>query len=826
MKPGKLIFAAFLLMPLTINAVQDSGLQVHYTFESNGAVVIDQSGNHYDAQLMNQAAVRALGTVQVLDLGDQNGYLDMGTALGALIAGLEDFSITTAIYIDESSNITGNGNFVWAFSTSPACGQSSGKYIAYRVNRQRYALSTGGYSNEVAAVETGTASPKGKWYQLTYTQQGTKGSLYIDSAVVKSSTTIVYSPKDIGQMTDYNWIGRPHFSSDAYLKKAMLSDFRIYNRALAQEEIKAISAQIKALNTAMNLEILRAARQKLSLEDTTDISSDLQLPLSTGGEVVINWNSSHPEIISNQGKVVRPAVGSDTAMVVLTASLIKGSDTLCKSFQISVLPYFSPEISVQRDLEALPFSTVENRVKYKLHLPAAGAEGSSLSWVSDNTDYLSHEGDLVQQPQAGEPDVVLNLQVTARKAEAEASRTFVVRIPAELKYYAYLFAYFTGNTGSQEAIRFALGFDGYHYKALNNNNPIISSEEISRMGGVRDPHILRGIDDTTFYMVVTDMKSALGWSSNHGIVMLRSNDLLNWNHTAVDIAAEFEEFSSINRAWAPQTIYDQNAGKYMLYWSMRSGSAIDVIHYAYANDEFNGIASVPKVLYNSPDATACIDGDIIYKDGNYHLFYKNEGTGNGIKKALSDYVNGPFEQLNNNYYQQTSSAVEGSCVFKLYDSDSYILMYDVYTSGRYEFTTSNDLENFSVVSDISMDFTPRHGTVIPVTQDEARRLVEKWGYGFDPIPEDTTNALSLVPAEQDLVLWPLPVKGLLYFGLNDGNRQLQTTELLVTSPDGREWMRFAHFEDNSLDCSMLPPGVYILRLKTGQTDHRAVFIKK
>ncbi|MDD4431776.1 MAG: hypothetical protein PHF61_10300, partial [Bacteroidales bacterium] len=746
MKPGTLLWTVVLCLSVILNMqAQDHSLQLHYTFNTSTNQVPDMSANHYDAQLMNQAGIRTLDTVQVLDLGDQNGYLDMGTSVGALIAGLEDFSITTAIYIDESSNITGNGNFVWVFSTSPACGQYTGKYIAYRVNRQRYALSTGGYNNEVAAVETGAASRKGSWYQLTYTQRGSKGSLYIDSTEVRSSSSLAYTPKDIGQATEYNWIGRPHFSSDAYLKNTLISDFRIYNRALSVEEIKALSGQISGLNAAMNLELLKEAWQKLSLADTTDITSDIQLPLSAAGEVVVSWTSSHPEIISNQGKVERPAAGSDTARVVLRASLSKGSDTLYKSFEITVLPFFSPEISIQRDLEALPFSKAENTVKYKLHLPSAGAEGSSLSWISDNTAYLSHEGDLLQQPGAGEADVLLNLQVTARKEQAEDSSTFVIRIPAELKYYAYLFSYFTGNSGSQEAIRFALSFDGYNYKALNNNNPIISSEEISQMGGVRDPHILRGIDDTTFYMVVTDMKSALGWNSNHGIVMLKSNDLLNWDYSAVDIAAEFDEFSSINRAWAPQTIYDQNAGKYMLYWSMRSGSDIDVIHYAYANEEFNSLATVPKVLYHSPDATACIDGDIIYKEGKYHMFYKNEGTGNGIKKAVSDYVNRDYQQYSNQYYQQTSSAVEGSCVFKLYDSDTYILMYDVYTSGRYEFTTSSDLENFSVKSGISMDFTPRHGTVIPITRDETRRLVEQWGYGFDPIPEDTTTALSLVP---------------------------------------------------------------------------------
>ena len=825
MKAANFILTAFLmLLPPAAKAIQDSSLQVHYTFLNEGFTVSDQSGNAYHGQLKNQAVVRSIGTAQVLDLGDRNGYLDMGTDVGTLIAGLEDFSITTAIYIDEKSNITGNGHFVWAFSTSPACGQYTGKYIAYRVNRQRYALSTGGYANEVVALETGTASIKGKWYQLTYTQQGSKGSLYFDSTLVRSSSNLVYLPKDLGQATNYNWIGRPHFNGDSYLKKAMLSDFRIYNRALSQEEIRELSGQIAGLNAAMNLEILTEAHQKLRLKDTAEITQDLELPLSLPGDVSVSWTSSQPDVISREGKVTRPAAGSDTATVVLTASLSRGGDTLFKNFEITVLPFFIPEISVQRDLEALLFSEEENIVKYKLHLPLSGAEGSSLSWHSGNTAYLSHEGDLLQQPAAGEPDVVLNLQVTASKDEAQDSRTFVVRIPAELHYYAYLFAYFTGNSGSQEAIRFALSFDGYNYKALNNNNPIISSEEISRMGGVRDPHILRGIDDTTFYMVVTDMKSALGWNSNHGIVMLKSGDLVKWDHTAVDIAEEFEEFSTINRAWAPQTIYDQNAGKYMLYWSMRSGSDIDVIHYAYANEEFNALATVPKVLYHSPDATACIDGDIVYKDGTYYMFYKNEGTGNGIKKAVSEYVNSGWQQYSSKYYQQTSSAVEGSCVFKLYDSDTYILMYDVYTSGRYEFTTSTDLENFRVIGGVSMNFSPRHGTVIPVTRNEARRLVEKWGYGFEPIPEDTTSALSPVPAGEELVLWPLPTRDLLHFELN-GSAGSQETELQVTGPDGRIWLRELKNDNKPLDCSFLPAGYYILQLRTENSTHRAVFFR-
>ncbi|MHB9141975.1 MAG: hypothetical protein ACYC25_08890, partial [Paludibacter sp.] len=49
-------------------------------------------------------------------------------------------------------------------------------------------------------------------------------------------------------------------------------------------------------------------------------------------------------------------------------------------------------------------------------------------------------------------------------------------------YCAYLFVYFTGNRKDEEQIRFALSDDGYNYKALNNNQPVISFKAISLTG--------------------------------------------------------------------------------------------------------------------------------------------------------------------------------------------------------------------------------------------------------------------------------------------------------------------------------------------------------
>ncbi len=295
------------------------------------------------------------------------------------------------------------------------------------------------------------------------------------------------------------------------------------------------------------------------------------------------------------------------------------------------------------------------------------------------------------------------------------------------KYNAYLFTYFTGNAKADESIHFAISTDGYHFRALNSDRPVISSAEISSTGGVRDPHILRSADGKTFYMVVTDMVSANGWNSNRAMVLLRSTDLVNWTSSVVNMQKRFPGNEELLRVWAPQTIYDPQVKKYMVYWSMKHGKGPDIIYYAYANKDFTDLETTPKQLFFSPTNGSCIDGDIVFKNGKYHLFFKTEGEGAGIKIAVSDQLTKGYV-LRDKYVQQTKDPVEGAGVFKLNTGDEYILMYDVYTKGRYQFTKTKDLEHFTVIDqDMSMDFHPRHGTVMPITTAEAERLVMKWG---------------------------------------------------------------------------------------------------
>jgi arabinoxylan arabinofuranohydrolase len=326
------------------------------------------------------------------------------------------------------------------------------------------------------------------------------------------------------------------------------------------------------------------------------------------------------------------------------------------------------------------------------------------------------------------------------QADAQVQRKMDVN-----KTSAYLFTYFTGNKGG-EAIRFALSNDGYHYRALNQNQPVLESAKISATGGVRDPHILRGEDGKTFYMVATDMNTEkYGWNTpDSGMVLMKSKDLINWTSHVVNVPALFSAFSRVNRVWAPQTIYDPQQKKYMIYWSMREGTEADKIYYAYANKDFTGLETIPKQLFFKADGGACIDGDIVYKNGRYHLFFKTEGSGAGIKIAVSNQLTRGYVLIDK-YVQQTASPVEGSGTFKLNNSEDYILMYDRYTEGKYQFTRSTDLVNFKAIDDeISMNFRPRHGTVLPVTTAEAKVLASHWMNADDMVLASNAKAVKKI----------------------------------------------------------------------------------
>ena len=352
-------------------------------------------------------------------------------------------------------------------------------------------------------------------------------------------------------------------------------------------------------------------------------------------------------------------------------------------------------------------------------------------------------------------------------------RTFLLMMLLGL-IAGYLFAYFegSGDQNLMEQLRFAVSEDAQNWYALNGNRPIIASDSISESGGIRDPHILRG-EDGCYYIVATDMHTydpKQGWGANPGIVLLKSKDLVNWTHAKINLAKDWSKnFGDAYWVWAPQTIYDRKARKYMIYFTLQRNDRKTLItYYAYANKDFTAFESEPKVLFSAKYGS--IDADIIEKDGVFHLFYKGNTKDengkeikNGIQQATSKKLTGPykedFEYLD--AYAGTRTHVEGSGVFQLNNSEDWILMYDLYSSGRYEFQRSKDLKTFTKEPEsFRKDFFPRHGTVMSVTADELEVLQQKWGYVLkhefestgNPIIRDKHTADPAVLVEND-TLW-------------------------------------------------------------------------
>ncbi len=301
---------------------------------------------------------------------------------------------------------------------------------------------------------------------------------------------------------------------------------------------------------------------------------------------------------------------------------------------------------------------------------------------------------------------------------------------------AYLFTYFNSNAPKDEQICYALSDDGYNYTPLNHGAPVITSDTIAFTQSVRDPHILRCEDGKTFYMVATDMRSDHGWSSNRGMVLLKSTDLIQWEHHAINFPTRYTKaWKDVIRVWAPETIYDHQAGKYMVFYSLRTSApgSFDKIYYQYANKDFTDLEGEPRWLFDAGNAT--IDGDIVYNEADqlYHLFYKQE-SGRGIYQAVAKKLTDRWKMIEG-HVEQTKEAVEGVGVCKAIDGKSWIIMYDCYGSGHYQFCKSEDLKTFQFIQNTKTKgkFTPRHGTIIPITRAEKARLLKEYGNHQQPI---------------------------------------------------------------------------------------------
>jgi hypothetical protein len=322
--------------------------------------------------------------------------------------------------------------------------------------------------------------------------------------------------------------------------------------------------------------------------------------------------------------------------------------------------------------------------------------------------------------------------------------------PDEKDMQAYLLVYFQDNTHS---LHFALSTDGYAFTAVNNGVPVVAGDTIASQKGVRDPHIARG-PDGAFYLAMTDLhlnaqrlgyrttrwerpQEQYDWGNNRGFVLMKSSDLINWTHSNVLLTEAFDELKEMGCAWAPQTIYDPEAGKMMLYFTMRMGHGRTKLYYAYTDDDFTKLTTLPQSLFEYPnDQVQILDADIIpLPDGRYCMTYVAQENPGGIKLVFSKSINKGYE-YDPKWVDLEPGACEAPNVFKRIGEDKWVLMVDAFSlrpsnfgfCETTDFKTFTDLGHFNDGPMKTTNFTsPKHGAVIQLTQAEADKLASHWG---------------------------------------------------------------------------------------------------
>lgn len=320
--------------------------------------------------------------------------------------------------------------------------------------------------------------------------------------------------------------------------------------------------------------------------------------------------------------------------------------------------------------------------------------------------------------------------------------------PDEKDMKAYLMVY---HKDEDHGLHMAISRDGKQFKALNNDNPVIAGDTIALQKGIRDPHIYRG-PDGAFYMVMTDLHiyaqregkrdsewerpgEEYGWGNNRGIVMMKSWDLLNWTRSNISFDDLFTGWKEIGCAWAPETIYDDITGRYMVYLTMRRKNGPCKLYYVYVNEGFDTVETEPVVLFEYPkEGISAIDGDITKVGDTYHLMYVSHDGTAGIKQATSKIPTGGWV-YDDRWVDAAPVGCEAPHVYKLIGEDKWVLMYDIYRQKpmTFGFVETTDFCNFKNLGEFNnskmrtLNFSsPKHGAIVQITGEEAERLEKYW----------------------------------------------------------------------------------------------------
>lgn len=339
-------------------------------------------------------------------------------------------------------------------------------------------------------------------------------------------------------------------------------------------------------------------------------------------------------------------------------------------------------------------------------------------------------------------------------------------IAQEEKMDAYLMVY---HKDQDHGLHMAYSEDGYTWTAFNDDKPIIAGDTIAEQHGIRDPHIYRG-KDGAYFLAMTDLHvfgvrdgfrktewerdgKKYGWGNNRGMVFMKSYDLIHWTHYVIDFTKFPKQqyvvdgdtltmnWSEVGCVWAPETVFDEEAGKMMVHFTTREGVGMNTIWYVYMNDAFDKVIGEPHFLLSAPKLKYnIIDSDIIKVADTYHMFYVSHESGATPRHATSQKITGPY-RLDDYYYDGERQGHEAPNCWRRLDKDSseptYVVMFDNYhiRPMNFGFVETKDFFTYKPIGYFDgkgskmkrTNFAEqKHGAVTYITKEELERLKKYW----------------------------------------------------------------------------------------------------
>ena len=727
--------------------------------ETAGTVAADSSGNGRDGTVAGAATWNG---------GDgftfSGGSASAGNAItlpNDLLAGLVDVTVDFDVWVDPSLT---NGNwFMYNLGNSATYPNGTGYLFTTNdsSNRLRSTIAENGFATEQSAARAGRV-PTGQWRHITYSIDGGTPAdpgtarVYEDGVLVATNAGLTTNPSLLGTpdgSTTRNVLGRSAYAGDLSFK-GRLRDFRIYSRALTAAE-----ASESAEDT--NVAAAEADAAALDLGDTGAVTADLTLPATGPTGTTITWSSSDPAVVEDDGTVHRAAYGQPDGEATLTATLTRGDVSReAGPFAVTVLAEEQDDAGKAQDAVAAVELVHPDDVRGNLTLPTAGLHGTALTWSSAAPSVVSDTGE-VTRPAHGETAVDVPLTVTGTLGGATAQRTIVVRVvplPAPADREAYAFAYFAGESTDQgEKIFFGAsrGNDPLDYDVLNDGRPVLESSYGTK--GLRDPFIIRSAEGDRFYLLATDLKAYpavdFGEAQETGSKYLEvweSTDLVNWSDQRhVKVSSDLA-----GNTWAPEAFYDEEAGEYVVYWASAlypttemAGRDINTSYqrmmYATTRDFVTFSDPQPWIDVKRGTGRGMIDATIVQDGETYYRFVKDEAVMTPRQERSTDLratVTGSLPTTTStpgwqlvrdqvgvgepNPWGGTYTQGEGPTVFADNEvEDRWYMFIDQpsYHGGRgYLAFRTDDIASgdWRSVPTADLPSSPRHGTVIPVSQAE------------------------------------------------------------------------------------------------------------